>query len=86
MDDTLKRVQTLLREIGPLLTGQGAAVQGAVLADLLAMWIAGHVLPDSENKTRQTREELLAGHIAVVRDLVPENAKSLGLPGWSFKN
>ena len=86
MDDTLKRVQTLLREIGPLLAGQGAAAQGAVLADLLAMWIAGHCTPGSEHETRQTREELLEHHIATVRELVPENAKSLGLPGWSFKN
>jgi hypothetical protein len=32
--------------IAPLLHGLGPA-QGAVLADLVAMWLAGHMVPDS---------------------------------------
>lgn len=56
--------------IAPLLAGRGPGVQGAALADLLAMWIAGHN-PDA-------REELLKNHVEAVRTLVPLNARIIG--------
>jgi hypothetical protein len=49
--------------IKPLLAGKGADVQGAVLADLLSIWLAGH--------PAEMREEILAMHIEYVCQLVP---------------
>jgi Lar family restriction alleviation protein len=46
-----------------------AYVQGAVLADLLATWLAGH--------PNFVRESILSLHIKVVRELVPVNEAQL---------
>lgn len=59
-------VQALCRVIKPLLAGHHPRVQSAVLADLLAMWLAGHL-------DHAVREEVLAEHIELVRKLVPVN-------------
>jgi hypothetical protein len=67
-----QRVDGLVDKIGLLLHGQGEEVQAAALADLFAMWLAGHVGPDAD-ETNQRREELLTGWIALVRALVPVN-------------
>ena len=69
-DELAARAVRLAAEIKPLLAGAGGPVQGAVLAELLAMWLAGHVnLHDpADNKLR---EELLAEHLRHVRALVP---------------
>ena len=57
----------LAEEIGRNhLAGRGEFVQGAVLAELLARWLAGHF-------PRDFREELLAMHIDVVRQLILPN-------------
>lgn len=37
-----RRAEELVERIGSLLHGQGPDVQGAVLADLVAIWLAGH--------------------------------------------
>jgi hypothetical protein len=76
----LSRVQELLTEIRRLLADNPPQVQGAVLADLLATWLAGHTVLDSATMTDQWREEVLRFHLDTVRKLVPENAKSMGLP------
>ena len=65
-------VSDLVWEIEPHLAGQPPFVQGAVLADLLATWLAGH-FAGSAAENAALREELLAAHIAVVRALIPEN-------------
>ena len=41
----LRAVRKLVQRIRPLLAGRAAQMQGAVLADLLAIWIAGHIVP-----------------------------------------
>jgi len=64
----------LAASIAPMLTGHPPEVQGAVLADLLAMWLAGHVLNDGTPAT-EYREALLAELIKTVRRLVPVNEK-----------
>jgi hypothetical protein len=74
----LAEVQKMVEQIRPILGGHPAAVQGAVLADLLAIWLAGHHVVGDENATRTKRAELLALHCATVRKLVPENAKMMG--------
>jgi hypothetical protein len=57
--------ENLVDTIKPAFAGLPPAVQGAALADLLAIWIAGH---DPE-----LREKVLEIHIEGVRALVPHN-------------
>ena len=54
-------------------------IQGAALADLLAMWLAGHVDrddPGGKNSDRM-REAVLEAHLIAVRALVPVNYAGL---------
>jgi hypothetical protein len=72
----------LSRRIQPLLRGHKPEVQSAVLADLLSIWLAGHWPPD-------LREQLLAHHVTLVRELVPVTEKQMfgpdGHPGAKQK-
>lgn len=74
-------VEAIVGSIRPSLAGQPAEVQGAVLADLLAMFIAGH--------HPALREEILALHIDGVRKLVAPNEAAIferlggKPPGWT---
>jgi hypothetical protein len=56
---------SLSNRVHPILAGHHPAIQGAVLADLLATWLAGH---DPE-----VREALLEAHVHSVRERVPIN-------------
>jgi hypothetical protein len=55
--------EAIVAAIKPLLAGQEPAIQGAALAELLAIFLAGH--------HPAAREEIRAMHISAVRDLVP---------------
>jgi len=68
-------IRQLVEAISPLLAGFEPEVQSAVLADLLAMWLAGHL--GERQAVAELREQLLAGHIKLVRDLIPANEKLL---------
>lgn len=57
-------VAILLKEIQPVLADQPSHVQGALLGEALAIFLAGH--PDF------MREEILTVHIQYVRGLIPE--------------
>lgn len=57
-----------------LLAGRKPEVQSAVLADLLAMYLAGHIIRDGPAETDALRERLLDLHVDLVRQLVPVNA------------
>jgi hypothetical protein len=61
----------LVDMISSLLRGHGPVIQGSVLADLLAYWLACH--------EPAQRETLLALHIEHVRQLVPHNAKEISV-------
>lgn len=63
------RSQVLVERIRPMLAGERPEVVGAALADLTAIWLAGHVGPDAE----AMRSEILDMHVAAIRDLVPIN-------------
>lgn len=52
----------LVEEIKPILGGRHPAMQSIALAELLAIWLAGHDV--------EVREALLANHIEVVRELL----------------
>jgi hypothetical protein len=66
-----RRVHELVDRIKPILAGEAPNVQGAVLADLLAMWLAGHVIMGDPKETEKMRERALEIHIATVRALIP---------------
>ena len=59
----------LLDRIKPLLAGEPAELQGAVIADLAAIWLAGHRVAGDRAEGDAMREELLALHTEHVREL-----------------
>lgn len=61
--------QELADQIKPILAHNDPSIQSATLADLLAMWVAGHA--------PELREEVLDMHIRLVRDLVPINEEMM---------
>jgi len=63
------QADALLERIAPILAGQPAELQGAVVADLAAIWIAGH-RDESRAEGDAMREELLEMHVRHVRELV----------------
>jgi hypothetical protein len=63
--------------IGSLLAGKPSQVQGAALADLLATWLAGHIVKDDKRETDRMRERLLKMHVKTVRQLIPVNANRI---------
>ncbi len=69
---TAHDVEAIITAIRPLLAGRPPEVQGAVLADLTATWLASHFSTDA-NKTVALREQLLVMHIEFVRRLIPLN-------------
>jgi hypothetical protein len=69
---------TPVQAVDGLLAGQHPAVIGAALADLTAMWIAGHVAIGDEAATARARAGLLAKHVELVLLLVPINAAISG--------
>jgi len=71
-------VIALVALIRPLLAGKSPPVQGAVLADLLAIWLAGHHVPGNPAATQSQRAELLAQQLKAVAQLVPVNAHLIG--------
>ena len=78
-DKEVDQVKTLVDRISPLLHGQDRQVQGAVLADLLARWLAGHCVPDDRFQTILMRGRILQQHMKIVRDLVKVNAMQMEL-------
>jgi hypothetical protein len=53
-------------KIKPFLAGHPPEVQGAVLADMLAIFLAGHIGPGVD----LLREQLISQHVATARELV----------------
>jgi len=56
-------VDRLEDQICPLLAGRHPALQGAVLACLVARWLAGHA--------PALRADILSAHLKALEDLVP---------------
>jgi hypothetical protein len=78
MTDEGHAVIDIADRIKPLLAGLPPPIQGAVLAELLSIYLAGHVHIGVDGHadfaaTAQMREQLLAEHIKVVRDLIGIN-------------
>jgi len=60
----------LVERIRPLLAGRHPALQSAVIADLAAIWLAGH--------DKALRVELFGAHVALIQQLVAVNAAMMG--------
>lgn len=77
-DKQVDEAEAIVASIKPMLAGRSAPVQGAVLADLLSLWIAGH--------HPKLRKEILAAHVATVINLVPYSEKEIfGPSGWQVQ-
>jgi len=63
----------LVRDCSRHFAGKPSDVQGAALADLLALWLAGHVIVGNPRATERLRKEVLAMHLKTVWNLVPIN-------------
>lgn len=63
--DAIERQTAIVAGAKLLLAGEHPAVQGSALAELLAIWLAGHQVQ------RETHEALLAMHIETVREFLP---------------
>lgn len=71
-DDETRAATALADSIKPMLAGKGPAVQSVVLADLTALWLAGHRWVGVPSATQEAfREQLLRSHIELVRTLLP---------------
>jgi hypothetical protein len=77
-DKSSGEIAEIVKRIKPLLAGHPAELQGAVLADCLAIWLTGHQVAGDPDATRTLRAELLALHCAAVRELTSVNAKMMG--------
>lgn len=74
--ETATRAMEISAFIKPMLHGEGAAVQSAVLANLTALWLAGHIGPTPE-ATKEFRYGLLDGFCTLVRDLIDASEQEL---------
>jgi hypothetical protein len=68
-DPRVIKYQVLMDLIRPIMAGHGPLVQGLVLADLLAYWLAGH--------PEEARKGVLKLHLEAVEDLVEFNAREI---------
>ena len=56
----------------PIFAGQHPAVIGSALAELVAIWLAGHQV------SREDHQQLLELHVETVRDLLPVVEAEIG--------
>ena len=66
-------VGPIVDQIRSLLAGLPAEVQSAILADLLAIHLAGHIVRGNAVETDKLRERVLDLHLSLVRALLPIN-------------
>lgn len=82
-EELYRRVEPIIERLRPVvfpaLAGQPPELQGAVLGDLVAIWLAGHVVLGDPEGTEQLRRELLVELLKAVQALTPVNAKLMGL-------
>jgi hypothetical protein len=68
-----EQTEVLFNRLRPLFAGHPPEVTGAVLADLLAIWLTSHSYPNSRAATRRMCEQLLTMHVTTVRELLVVN-------------
>ena len=72
-----EQVRTLSHEIRPLLHGKPQVVIGSVLAELLSLWVAGHVIPGSQAETDAYRSAVLVMLMEQVNGLIPASSREI---------
>jgi hypothetical protein len=70
-----REIERIVGMICPILHGNPPQIQGAVLADLFAMWLAGHF--DGDGHTAELREQLITDWLATARKLVEPNERTI---------
>ena len=80
--EIIARAEKLSLACQDVLRGHYPIVQGAALAVLMSLWLAGHLVADEIGKaerpeTAKRRDDLLAGWLDAVRLLVPESEKEI---------
>jgi hypothetical protein len=68
-------IEDIVERVGPILAGNPPEVVGAALADLFAMWLAGHFDERGPAATAELREELIAKWLEAARQLIEPNEK-----------
>lgn len=68
-EEKVAEVDAIVEEVRPFLAKRDPHVMSAVLADLLAMWLVGW--------PNFAREDVLADHLDLVRQLIPPNERAL---------
>ena len=63
MKHDARRAHELVEAIKPILANEKPYVQGAALADLLAMWLAGHVAVGDPKAVNVSREHCFADRL-----------------------
>jgi len=74
-------LQPIVDQLSAALAGRRPAVQGAALAECLALWLAGHGVDGDAAATARMRRRLFRNHCAYVKKLIPIYAKQLGTGG-----
>jgi len=73
-DSVVTEAFEIVRQCRLILAGRSSGAQSAALADLLAMWLAGHSASSGDPAASDAvRENLLAAHVDLVRRLIPPN-------------
>jgi hypothetical protein len=70
-DDLTERARAVAQACFPLLAHHGSEVQGAALGELVALHIAGHIIPGDRARTESMRAMVLEQFVSLVKDLVP---------------
>lgn len=66
----LHQVESVAAKMAPFLAGLSSHMQGAILAELTATWLAGHIIAGSPHGSRALRECLFTAYTEAVRDLL----------------
>lgn len=69
-ENVANEIADLSERISSQLQGQNREVIGGVIADLMATFIAGHVVVGDEAATEQIRRRVLQSQIDVIWDLI----------------
>jgi hypothetical protein len=67
----------IVERVAPILAGNPPEVTGAALADLFAMWLAGHFDERGPAETTELREELIAKWLETACQLIEPNEKMI---------
>jgi hypothetical protein len=78
MNARTREIARAVDSIKPHLRGRTPETQGAILADLLAIWLAGHQVEGDSDATRKLRGDILATHLLMVEQLTAVNARIIG--------